>query len=435
MSLRTASHSAGPSKSGGAPTLTTLPLTPVAIDSPGKAYWLLLPPPLRLSGTCSTYSEVSQTFEDAKMAEKFESVPLSKQTLQRMAIDVGEEVEKSLIRLVKEIMDFSLCLDESTDQSDVSTTFEDFSIKISVEKEWGRAGQGRVPIRSGVCISASQTVLYLWRIDCGPPELSVETLGKVRSCFVVNNEVCLKEEKADKRLPELMTQGIGKVELEKVNPHLRGGRVENYLGKTTPITPDRDSNLDLPVLSSRAQHDKIKKKAPGSLERDSKLNLPVLGSLAQHDTTALANYATEAAVVSAWLKALLLQKTGLPMVFSSSFESQSACCITNQDMTSSLFAILSYIRSSGGTEQFQESTHGGCLHPIAPTSVEQIASALVSCRARLPRMRRSRIEKRSSLELFTSCLVSSFAITRPATHLFDRSAHALKTIMADVENK
>nr|CAD7265937.1 unnamed protein product [Timema shepardi] len=50
--------------------------------------------------------------------------------------------------------------------------------------------------------------------------------------------------------------GIEKVELEEVNPHLRGGRVENHLGKTTPSSPDRDSNLDLPVLSSRAQHDK-----------------------------------------------------------------------------------------------------------------------------------------------------------------------------------
>nr|CAD7428593.1 unnamed protein product [Timema monikensis] len=50
--------------------------------------------------------------------------------------------------------------------------------------------------------------------------------------------------------------GIGKVELEEVNPHLRGGRVENHLGKTTLSSPDRDSNLDLPVLSSRAQNDK-----------------------------------------------------------------------------------------------------------------------------------------------------------------------------------
>nr|CAD7409572.1 unnamed protein product [Timema poppensis] len=45
------------------------------------------------------------------------------------------------------------------------------------------------------------------------------------------------------------------VELEEVNPHLRGGRVEKHLEKTTPSSPDRDSNLDLPVLSSRAQHD------------------------------------------------------------------------------------------------------------------------------------------------------------------------------------
>nr|CAD7200294.1 unnamed protein product [Timema douglasi] len=32
-------------------------------------------------------------------------------------------------------------------------------------------------------------------------------------------------------------QGIGKVELEEVNPQLRGGRVENHLGKTTPVHP------------------------------------------------------------------------------------------------------------------------------------------------------------------------------------------------------
>nr|CAD7265716.1 unnamed protein product [Timema shepardi] len=49
--------------------------------------------------------------------------------------------------------------------------------------------------------------------------------------------------------------GIGKVELEEVNPHLSGRRVENHLGKTTPSSPDRDSNLDLPILGSRAQHD------------------------------------------------------------------------------------------------------------------------------------------------------------------------------------
>nr|CAD7193594.1 unnamed protein product [Timema douglasi] len=42
----------------------------------------------------------------------------------------------------------------------------------------------------------------------------------------------------------------------EVNPHLRGEKVENHLGKTTPSSPDRDLNLDLPVLSSRSQHDK-----------------------------------------------------------------------------------------------------------------------------------------------------------------------------------
>nr|CAD7569538.1 unnamed protein product [Timema californicum] len=52
------------------------------------------------------------------------------------------------------------------------------------------------------------------------------------------------------------TYRIGKVELEEVNPHLRGGRVENHLGKTTPSSPDRDSNLNLPVLSDRAHHNK-----------------------------------------------------------------------------------------------------------------------------------------------------------------------------------
>nr|CAD7568376.1 unnamed protein product [Timema californicum] len=49
---------------------------------------------------------------------------------------------------------------------------------------------------------------------------------------------------------------LSSVELEEVNPHLRGGRVENHLRKTTPSSPDLDSNLDLPVLSSQAQHDK-----------------------------------------------------------------------------------------------------------------------------------------------------------------------------------
>nr|CAD7394513.1 unnamed protein product [Timema cristinae] len=103
----------------------------------------------------------------------------------------------------------------------------------------------------------------------------------------------------------------------EVNPHLRGGRVENHLGKTTPSSPDRDSSLDNPVLSSRAQHDKrvsqlhhrgggsepafawlnsgkpFRKNHLSSPDRDSKLRLLILGSQTQHESSALANNATK----------------------------------------------------------------------------------------------------------------------------------------------
>nr|CAD7409205.1 unnamed protein product [Timema cristinae] len=42
---------------------------------------------------------------------------------------------------------------------------------------------------------------------------------------------------------------------EEVKLHSHGGRVENRLGKTTPSPPDRDSNIDLPILGSRVQHE------------------------------------------------------------------------------------------------------------------------------------------------------------------------------------
>nr|CAD7203163.1 unnamed protein product [Timema douglasi] len=58
------------------------------------------------------------------------------------------------------------------------------------------------------------------------------------------------------KVHRVLGHGIGKVELEEVNPNLRGGRVDNHLGTQPPSSPDRDSNLELPVLSSRAQHDK-----------------------------------------------------------------------------------------------------------------------------------------------------------------------------------
>nr|CAD7577754.1 unnamed protein product [Timema californicum] len=52
--------------------------------------------------------------------------------------------------------------------------------------------------------------------------------------------------------------GIGKVELEEVNPTriCVEGEWKTIKEKTYPSSPNRDSNLDIPVLSSRAQHDK-----------------------------------------------------------------------------------------------------------------------------------------------------------------------------------
>nr|CAD7396156.1 unnamed protein product [Timema poppensis] len=64
-----------------------------------------------------------------------------------------------------------------------------------------------------------------------------------------------KEQCSIKVITDGALSGTGKVELEEVNPHFCGGRVENHLGKITPSPPDRDLNLDLPVLSSQAQHD------------------------------------------------------------------------------------------------------------------------------------------------------------------------------------
>nr|CAD7569169.1 unnamed protein product [Timema californicum] len=68
------------------------------------------------------------------------------------------------------------------------------------------------------------------------------------------------EGEGDKKIksvaPNKLPQVHNRVELEEVNQHLRGGRVENHFGKTTLSSPDRYSNLNLPVLGGRAQHDK-----------------------------------------------------------------------------------------------------------------------------------------------------------------------------------
>lgn len=66
---------------------------------------------------------MAKALEDSKVAEKFESVALSHQTIQRRIVEMGEQVETSLLGQVKQSSYFSLCLDESTEQTDVSQLF------------------------------------------------------------------------------------------------------------------------------------------------------------------------------------------------------------------------------------------------------------------------------------------------------------------------
>ncbi|CAG2053603.1 unnamed protein product [Timema podura] len=77
-------------------------------------------------------------------------------------------------------------------------------------------------------------------MDCGAVQ-AVERLGGV---------ACASAEERDKRQGPTQQLNLG-----EVNPHLRGGKMEDHLGKTTLSSPDRDSNLDLPVLGGLAQHD------------------------------------------------------------------------------------------------------------------------------------------------------------------------------------
>ncbi|XP_076315887.1 general transcription factor II-I repeat domain-containing protein 2-like [Tachypleus tridentatus] len=80
--------------------------------------------------------QMAEVFRDAKIAEKFESVPPSNQTIQRRVTNMGEQLENQLVGLVEKSADFLLCLDESTDQADVNQLLifvciihEDFSTK------------------------------------------------------------------------------------------------------------------------------------------------------------------------------------------------------------------------------------------------------------------------------------------------------------------
>nr|CAD7448578.1 unnamed protein product [Timema bartmani] len=117
--------------------------------------------------------------------------------------------------------------------------------------------------------------------------------------------------------------GLGMLNIEEVNPHLRGGRVENHLGKTTPSTLDRYSNLDLPVIRSLVY---CKRDALDHAATEVDLNVSPFsyGSGLRCAGRKSSMYRSPASV-AAWSKTLLSQniKIRLPMTEGRSrFESQ-----------------------------------------------------------------------------------------------------------------
>ncbi|CAG2055255.1 unnamed protein product, partial [Timema podura] len=117
---------------------------------------------------------------------------------------------------------------------------------------------GSLVERKSVACSPGKTMKMKWLLS---------TVCVLVALVQLSNGFPLEQDSsALERLSRLPQQELGRLNIDEVNQHLRGGRVKNYLGKTTPSSPERDLNL----------------------------NLPVLGSLAQHETSALANHATEA---------------------------------------------------------------------------------------------------------------------------------------------
>nr|CAD7431069.1 unnamed protein product [Timema monikensis] len=70
--------------------------------------------------------------------------------------------------------------------------------------------------------------------------ISALTNGSANFIFceqMLNDQAEQERKEPLKPVLDKLFEGIGKVELEEVNPHLRGRRVENHLGKTTPVHP------------------------------------------------------------------------------------------------------------------------------------------------------------------------------------------------------
>jgi hypothetical protein len=64
--------------------------------------------------------EMAKTFVDSSMAEKFETVSLSHQTVERRVAHMDEHVGSRLCNVTEKSVYFSLSLDGSADQTDVN---------------------------------------------------------------------------------------------------------------------------------------------------------------------------------------------------------------------------------------------------------------------------------------------------------------------------
>nr|CAD7393355.1 unnamed protein product [Timema cristinae] len=72
--------------------------------------------------------------------------------------------------------------------------------------------------------------LFIMHILCKAGKVDIATVDSVERYLAVSQ---IRPDGTFINNPE--PRGIGKVELEEVNPHLRGGRVENHLGKKPPV--------------------------------------------------------------------------------------------------------------------------------------------------------------------------------------------------------
>nr|CAD7263608.1 unnamed protein product [Timema shepardi] len=90
---------------------------------------------------------------------------------------------------------------------------------------------------------------------------------------------------------------LGRLNIEEVNPHLRGGRVKIHLGKKSPTSSyERGLNPDFPILGRLAQH-KTSTLANYAIEAvyptEIRTSISPSSSVELNTTSALANYVTE----------------------------------------------------------------------------------------------------------------------------------------------